>query len=150
MSAGRLIRIWSPVFLWTLVIFMASTDAGSSQHTSRIIGPLLRWLYPQVSETTVKAVQAVCRKGAHLSEYAVLGMLLWRAWRLHLGDGWRWSWREARGIVIACAIYAATDEFHQLFVASRYASVWDVLLDSAGAAAGLCVIWRAGKWLGRW
>ena len=42
-------------------------------------------------------------------------------------------------------LYATSDEFHQLFVASRQARVLDVLIDTSGAALGLLLIWIAGK-----
>ena len=35
------------------------------------------------------------------------------------------------------ALYAVTDEFHQLFVPGRSGQFSDVVLDSAGALAGL-------------
>ena len=36
--------------------------------------------------------------------------------------------------------YAATDEFHQLFVPGRSGQVSDVILDSAGAATGVLIM----------
>ena len=41
--------------------------------------------------------------------------------------------------LMACALVAATDEFHQTFVKSRTPSVRDVLLDVAGALLGLLI-----------
>jgi VanZ family protein len=41
------------------------------------------------------------------------------------------------------ALYAATDETHQIFVPGRNASVRDVLLDTFGAGLGLAVTWCA-------
>ena len=41
-----------------------------------------------------------------------------------------WAW---------CICYAATDEFHQLFVPGRYGMVRDVILDSLGALTGITV-----------
>lgn len=130
-----------------LLIFTASTDLMSSQRTSRFIGPFLRWLNPRVSDETVRAVQLAVRKTAHVTEYAVLAMLLWRAIRKPVKNDVRpWSWREATlAIAVACA-YAITDELHQHFVASRFGSVWDVLLDTFGAAAGILALWGAGRW----
>src|SRR5690349_15241729 len=77
----RHLLAWLPVVLWLALIFTFSTDAGSSKRTSRIIGPLLRWLHPGVSEETINTVQTVVRKGAHLTEYAILAALIWRALR---------------------------------------------------------------------
>jgi len=127
------------------LIFAGSTDILSSQHTSRIIGPLLRWLNPNVSDQTIRAVQAVVRKGSHVAEYSVLALLLWRARRRPMKNDPRpWSWRDAAFAIGVAGAYAITDEVHQSFVPSRGASPWDVLLDTLGAAAGVLLLWRVG------
>jgi VanZ family protein len=134
-------RAWLPVVLWMIAIFIGSTDVLSSAHTSRFIGPLLRWLKPDLAEQTIDTIQFVIRKCGHLSEYAVLAILSRRA--LHLGSGVllrHWDWRKAMGSLTVATLYAASDEFHQSFVSTRYASVLDVLIDVAGAAVGLGLI----------
>ncbi len=132
------------VATWMLIIFGASTDAGSSQHTSHILRPLLLWLNPDISEKAIKTVQSIVRKGGHVSEYAVLAALLWRARRL-ARSAREWLWPEFGRVVAYCAVYAATDEFHQLFVPTREARVTDVLIDACGAAAGLLLIRLIGR-----
>jgi VanZ family protein len=146
----RQLKIWGPLFLWMAVIFIASTDMGSTQHTSMIIGPFLRWVYPQVANETIDTVQAFVRKSAHVSEYAILAMLIWRALRLHKQGAYGWNWKEAGVAVLAAGLYAITDEFHQLFVATRYASPIDVLIDTAGAAAGMLLLWSIGRVFRKW
>jgi VanZ family protein len=139
-------KYWLPVVLWMGLIFGASTDVFSSQRTSRILGPLLRWLKPNVSDETIRAVQTVVRKGCHVAEYSILAVLLWRARRKPFQNDPRpWSWREATRVVFYSGLYAATDELHQGFIPSRDASVWDALLDMLGAAAGLLLLWRLGR-----
>lgn len=135
-------RYWLPVFLWMLVIFLMSTDIGSGGHTSRILGPLVRWLMPGAPASTLDQIHFLVRKGGHLTEYAILGLLIWRAlvrprWR-KLGG---WHWKPALLAVGISAAYAAGDEFHQSFVPSRGASVRDVMIDSCGAAMGMLVLW---------
>jgi VanZ family protein len=72
--------------------------------------------------------------------------LLWRARRKPVRDDSRpWSRRDAVFAVVCAGIYAATDEFHQLFIPSRGASGWDVLLDSLGAAVGIFLLWWVGR-----
>ena len=143
---GLFFKYWLPVVLWMGLIFGGSTSLLSSQRTSRIIGPLLRWLNPNVSEETIRRVQAVVRKGGHVAEYSMLAALLWRARRKPFRNDPRpWSWREATLVVFYSGLYAATDEFHQWFVPSRGASVWDALLDTLAAAAGLVLLWRLGR-----
>jgi VanZ family protein len=131
------------------MIFIGSTDIGSTQHTSRIIGPVLRWLKPDVSEETIHNVQTVVRKTGHLSEYAILGLLICRARRI-IREVRGWSWREFGIVVACCAAYACTDEFHQLFVSSRQASVVDVLIDTCGATVGMLSLWRLGRFRKLW
>ena len=41
--------------------------------------------------------------------------------------------------LLGCALFAASDEFHQTFVKSRTPSVRDVLLDTGGALLGLLI-----------
>ena len=134
------LKAYLPVVLWMTMIFIASTDLGSSRRTSRIIGPILRWFKPDVSEQTIRAVQAVVRKGAHVTVYAILAMLVWRARRTARGTNpllAGWSWREVLGIVLFCGLYAVSDEVHQAFVSTRQGHPLDVLLDSIGALCGL-------------
>jgi len=143
---GLFFKYWLPVVLWMGLIFGGSTDLLSSQRSSRIIGPLLRWLNPNVSDKTIRAVQTVVRKGGHVAEYSVLAVLLWRARRKPFKNDPRpWSWREATLVVFYSGLYAATDEFHQWFIPSRGASVWDTFLDMLAAAAGLLLLWRLGR-----
>jgi VanZ family protein len=61
-----------------------------------------------------------------------------------------WIWREARLALLLVALYAASDEFHQLFVSSRDAAVHDVLIDTAGGAASLLALWIIGRWRKHW
>ena len=139
-------RYWLPVILWMLLIFGLSTDAGSPRHTSRIIGPLLRWLIPNVSEETIHDLQVVIRKTAHVSEYAVLAWLVWRARRKPVrGDRRPWIWSDAAFALGFAVLFAASDEWHQTFVPTREGHVSDVFIDGAGAALGLFLRWRLGR-----
>lgn len=121
-----------------IFIFIGSTDLLSAEHTSRFIGPFLRWLAPDVSDATVASVQLVVRKCAHLTEYAILAALLFRAFR----QSRRRLGRALAMSFFIAAVYAGLDEFHQSFVASRTGSPWDVLIDCAGALAGVLIYWR--------
>ena len=133
-----------PVLAWMVMIFIGSTDIGSTRHTSRIIGPVLRWFKPDVSEQTIEAVQTVVRKSGHVSEYAILGLLFCRARRITRNIR-GWSWHEFGIVIVCCAAYAGTDEFHQLFVSSRQSSIVDVLIDTCGATAGMLLLWMIGR-----
>ena len=132
------LKYWLPVVVWLGLIFIGSTDLLSAEHTSRIIGLILRRCNPHVSIATISQVQFFVRKAAHLSEYAFLAMLLWRAFR-HVA---RWQSTIAKlflAVWLICFLFAASDELHQSFVPSRTASPKDVLIDAIGALIGLAV-----------
>jgi len=140
---------WLPVVLWMVLIFSGSTDILSIGRTSRIIGPFLRWLKPDISEQAIKNVQVVVRKSAHVIEYAILAFLCWRALRGSVIVA-PWQWEQA-GIALGLAfLYAITDEVHQSFVKSRMGSGWDVVIDTCGAALGLFLLWRFGRARAYW
>ena len=111
----------------------------------------MHWLFPQLSKETIETIVFVVRKGAHLTEYAILAFLIWRARRKPVRNDTRpWKGLEARFAVVIVALYASTDELHQAFVPSRQASVWDVLLDTTGAVVGMLLLWGYGRWRKRW
>jgi len=120
------------------VIFSASTGNFSSDHTSRYIVPFLRWLLPHASLSTIFFLHLAIRKSAHVTEYFIFSVLLWRGIRI---AGSRWQFRWALLAVIIAAVYAASDEFHQIFVPGRSASVHDVMIDTSGAILAQIVIW---------
>lgn len=122
-------------------IFAGSSPLLSSERTSRVIGPFLRWLKPDISDLAVQRVQLGVRKCGHLTEYAVLSMLLWRA----IGRSRPFCEKSRNGFALGWAflgstLYAVSDEVHQSLVSSRFGSAWDVATDAVGAALGLALI----------
>ena len=150
-----LLSSWLPVVLGMSLIFGASTDLMSSGRTSRYIGPFLRWFHPDISEASVKKVQLVIRKCGHVTEYALLALLLYRAVRRTLDcPSANWCRHCAAWALGLAFLYAASDEWHQSFVPSRGSSFHDVLIDTAGAALGLVLLhgwhlWRQARELQR-
>jgi VanZ family protein len=103
----RRFTLWAPVVAWAGVIFALSS-------------------VPSLS-TGLGAWDEILRKGAHLTEYAILGALLLRA----VG--------HALPAFLLGVAYAVTDEIHQHFVQGRHATPFDVAFDAAGVALGLLV-----------
>jgi VanZ family protein len=131
--------------LWMVFIFcMSAEPADSSQlmsyHVGRMIGGLfIPGFHGWTAERQLiyaKSIDHFVRKGAHMTEYAILAMLVRAAVynRRERKRSYRWCAERA---VLVCAAYACTDEFHQLFVAGRAGQVRDVLIDTAGALIGL-------------
>lgn len=134
------LRYWLPLLVWMTLIFVGSTDLMSAEHTSRFIVPFLRWLDPNISLETLLQAHFYVRKAAHVSEYAVLAALLYRALVNTILQSR--ALLSAAIVLLVCSLYATTDEFHQSFVPSRTASARDVAIDSVGALFGLLVIHR--------
>ena len=146
-----ILKYWLVVAVWMAVIFGGSSDAGSFQHSSRIIEPVLHWLFPKLDQEKVNFVVFLARKCAHVTEYAILAMLIWRAIRQpSRKDGRPWLWRQALWALYFAAFFATTDEIHQLYVPSREGCIRDVIIDTCGSAAGILVIRQIGCWRGRW
>jgi VanZ family protein len=117
------------------VISVFSTADFSSMNTSRFIGPILRWLFPGLSESRLAAIHFLIRKAGHLSEYAILALLARRAFVTSSRANTQRRWFEL-GLLLVTG-YALLDEFHQSFVPSRTASIYDSAIDVAG---GLTVL----------
>src|SRR5882724_4140235 len=75
------LKYWLPLLIWLVVIFVGSTSVMSAEHTSRYIVPFLLWLKPGISPKAIWTILVVTRKCAHVIEYAILALLLWRALR---------------------------------------------------------------------
>jgi VanZ family protein len=104
---------WIPIVLWAGVIFALSA-------------------IPSLS-TNLGTWDLVLRKLGHMTEFAILGALLYRAVA-----------RVPAAIALA-SVYAVTDELHQAFVSGRHASPIDWLIDTAGATAGVVLFARATR-----
>ncbi len=111
--------------------------------TSRIIGPLLKFFFPEMAEESRRSIHAFIRKSAHFTEYAILAFFAARALTA-AGTGLLRNWRYLIPLVLV-AIVAAADEFNQSFEAARTSSVWDSLLDITGGAAMLIFLWVIGR-----
>lgn len=138
------INPWIWVAAWMGVIFVFSTDLFSGPQTSRIIGPILKWFVPDISDQSIATVQLVARKIAHLVEYAILSVLTCRA--LAKRTELRPLPLAALGqAVLIAVVYAALDEWHQSWTDERFGSPLDVAIDSVGATVGAAFF----AWLSR-
>lgn len=107
-----------------------STANFSQDNTASVIVTVVRNLFPKLTPHQVMIVHKIVRKAAHAFEYFVLGLLLLRA--LQIRTRRRWSFGLSFLALIGVVLWAIGDEFHQLFVSTRQASVRDVGIDTAG------------------
>jgi len=139
---ANFLRYWFPVILWMAMVFTASADKRSYQHSSLFFEPLIRWLFPHISPITLGDVHHLFRKVCHLTEYAIFGWLVWRAVRQPVRHDPRpWKWGEAGIALVAVFLYAASDEFHQVFVPTRTPLVTDVFIDTTGGMVMMLFLW---------
>jgi VanZ family protein len=142
----RLLKAWIAAILWLIVIAIESTTYLSSNNTSRILYPLLHFLFG-IDAAPFEHLHFYIRKAGHVFGYGMLSILLFRAWRetLTVVSDAKWTLRWATLAVLGTAIVASMDEWHQSYIPSRTGTPWDVLLDTcAGTAAQiLLLIWYA-------
>ena len=130
--------------VWMTVIFCfsaqpADVSTDTSLHVGMAIGHMI---VPGFSEMPkeeqidyAEKIEFPVRKTAHATEYAILGCLLTNlCLSLSMRKAYMWGW-------LMGSAYAATDEFHQLFVPGRSGQITDVMLDSVGCLAGCLLIY---------
>ena len=129
---------FAPLIGWLAFIFFASTAEFSAANTGSWLEPLVRWFAPQISREGIALIHLLVRKAGHFSEYAILALLAARAFMTSPNERLRTSWFV--GALLLVSLYAFSDEFHQSFVPSRTASVYDSLIDIAGGMTVLVLV----------
>lgn len=127
-------KYFIPAIIFMLFIFyMSNQVADTSTSTSGFFVDIIRSIF-SLDESYIDILQTIIRKGAHMSEYALLGILFY----------YGFSHLQAKYVYILSFItsllYACTDEFHQLFIPGRSGSIIDVGIDSIGIIIGLLII----------
>lgn len=140
---------WGPALAWVLLIFFWSTDLGSADRSGDLLRRAIAWLMPDLAATLsqeqIRLLNGLIRKTGHVAEYFVLACLLVRAQQ---GGQQRLSLRAVFLSAVAAAAVACLDELYQSLMPSRTSALRDVLIDTAGAAAG-CIACAAFFWLKR-
>ena len=134
-----------------VMVMIYGFSAQNGEQSGAMSGRITTWIVnllvpdfenmtPEKQESLHYTVGFLIRKTAHFLEYALLGFSL----MLHIAQiqkkitvrlPWLWAWAIG-------TLYAASDEFHQGFVAGRGPSVRDVMIDSNGVIVGvLLILW---------
>lgn len=130
-------RLWRyvPLIIWMALISFVSTNDFSAVNTSRVVRPLLLWLFPNITEESISLTHFLVRKAAHITEYAILGWLAARAFIGSSRELLRREWFLAALVLVV--LHALMDEYHQSFVPTRTGSLYDSGIDVAGGLIGL-------------
>lgn len=145
------------VVIWMIVIFWFSAQPGEdSADLSGGISHLFMTILNQVfhlgwDEAQVLEMTAIwdypIRKIAHMTEFGILAVLVFGAIKYYAKIATkRMHYMVAWGISVC---YAATDEFHQLFVPDRSGNLFDVCVDALGACIALMLLYLVRRIYGR-
>jgi VanZ family protein len=143
---ARALGAWLPVVLWAALILGLGSDPFSMSETSRILGPLLDWLFPNLAPPDRASLILLARKSAHAIEYGVLALLVFRALRLVTA---RRALACAAFALVFVAGLAGADERRQAHSSARTGSAQDAALDIAGGAAVLAALLAIERRRGR-
>lgn len=135
-----------PMLAMMCVIFRFSAqEAELSTRASTAVGKMVVTAVSQLMgreyteaelEQRASAVDGIVRKTAHMTEYAVLALLVSIPLIIYGAKG--------RALILLTflipALYASTDEFHQTFVRGRSGSFRDVLIDCMGIIAYVMIL----------
>jgi VanZ family protein len=141
------LKAWIALVLWLIVIAIESTTYLSSQHTSRVLYPLLHFLFG-IDEAGFEPYHVFIRKSGHVFGYGLLSILLFRAWRETLTSPTRaeWMFRWANVAVLGTCLVASLDEWHQSFLPTRTGTVRDVILDTCAGIAAQLALFLYYRW----
>ncbi len=137
-----LLLAYGLLIAWALVIFYLSSEGSdaSSGRSDVIVQTVQSW---GVSTAGTDFTTFLVRKSAHIIAYFIFGGLAYNVIR-------HYKLPVRRALVTSGAIvlvYAASDEFHQLFVPGRSGEVRDVLIDTTAGVLGTISVYLLSRWL---
>ena len=131
MKIKEYVSQWLPLLIWTIIIFLASSNPAPE----KLLPP--RWIEPCFANYPAnQSCSEYLGRFLHVIEYAILSFLTCRAIF--------WDIRTHRlttifAILIAIELFALSDEIHQLFVPGRNFQLIDLGLDLLGGVIGLMI-----------
>lgn len=134
---------WIVTVAWAVLIFSLSTRNFTPDFSKGLLSWMLQLFHLQLSVGRFDLVHMLLRKLAHVTEYAVFGLLLYGF--PHDRRPGLWQPRRAAFCIALAAAYSLTDEFHQFFVPGRHASLGDCGLDTIGATLAMLVPYTQKK-----
>jgi len=132
---------WLATVAWGALIYYLSTPAFGAHRSLPLLARLLAFFDVSISPTTLGVLDSFIRTLAHLTEYAIFALLLYRSCLGRNRCGWRP--RLAFWSVVIAALYSVTDEYHQSFTSARVSSAFDCVIDTMGAAVGMLLAYFA-------
>jgi VanZ family protein len=134
---------WAVTLGWAAQIFSFSTGDFGAPFTALLLAQILGLLHVAVSSQTFQFLHHLMRKSAHMTEYALLSMLLYYS----MNRSSDWSKRTGLWALLIAAVYSLSDEFHQMFVPGRGPSLFDSGIDTGGAFLGILIVYASSHLL---
>lgn len=144
----KVLKAWIAAILWLIVIAIESTTYLSSHNTSRILYPILHYIFG-LNHARFDVWHVYIRKGGHVVGYGLLSIFLFRAWKetLPTPGNPKWTMRWSTIAVLGTAIVASLDEWHQSYLPSRTGTWHDVVLDTVAGIAAQLLLLLIARWL---
>lgn len=153
----KYVLVHVPVVVWMIVIFCFSAQPGDeSADLSGGISHMFMSILNKVfalgwEESYVLELAGIwdfpIRKLAHMTEFGILAVLIFVAIQYY--NKINTAKKRYISAWIGAVGYAATDEFHQLFVQGRSGNLFDVCVDALGITFALIVIYFLRRIYGR-
>lgn len=119
---------WILLIIWMIFIYMMSNQPATvSDSQSGAVIVLLSKIGINMNSIFGQLANFAVRKSAHFIEYMILAFLIFNVVNLYFNIK-----QVIIMSIIFTSIYAATDEFHQLFVPGREGAIRDVIIDTCG------------------
>ena len=132
------------IAIMAFIFFQSALPADlSSEESGRVVDLIVR-LFQGVAPIDRETLVFIVRKGAHFTEYMILGCFMVPAveeWmspdQAQMPDP---AWRNRFISWLAGTLYAVTDEIHQSFVPGRSCELRDIGIDSCGVLTGVLIV----------
>lgn len=145
----KYIAAWIPSICIMVIIFRFSASvADDSSKTSISLLEIVIDIVNQFTDKNIVAgsetyefIHHIVRKMGHFLEYMALGCTLVLPFAVIFIESNIIHFQNIKIFLCSelfAALYACTDEFHQLFVEGRDGNIVDVGIDSMGALVGIC------------
>ncbi|MDD2375972.1 MAG: VanZ family protein [Clostridia bacterium] len=123
--------LYTLLFVWCLVIFYLSNQSSDISGSNSL--NILSYIFSGLDTDILIGLNSVFREFMHSGMFFILGILAYVSFKYSYANTFVYS-------LLFCALYALSDEIHQLFVSGRAFEIIDLVLDFIGSLVGLGLV----------
>lgn len=141
------------VIVWMVTIFCFSNE--KSEDSTDTSGTVIKNVLTKFNSfndlkqdeqiSIIENLQHPIRKLAHFTIYAIGGVLIFNFINTYEIE----NRKKIMFTILVGALYAVTDEIHQLFISGRSGEIIDVMIDTSGVSIGCIIIYCLYKLRGK-